>query len=47
MPESYLVSPTGIVVEKIVGGVTKADLDALIARNSAPPPSDDGAGGGS
>ena len=47
VPESYLVSPTGIVVEKIVGGVTKADLDALIARNSAPPPSDDGAGGGS
>lgn len=44
VPESYLVSPTGIVVEKIVGGVTKADLDAMIAVNSAAPstePSED------
>lgn len=46
VPESYLVSPTGVVVEKIVGGVTKADLDALIARNSGAPV-DDGAGEGS
>lgn len=30
VPESYLVSPTGIVVRRIRGGVTKADLDALI-----------------
>lgn len=35
VPESYLVSPTGYVVEKIVGGVTQAELDAVIARYTA------------
>lgn len=47
IPESFLVSPTGIVVEKIVGGVTKAELDAMIAAYSQPATGDDGAGGGS
>ena len=31
VPESYLVSPSGIVVERFVGGVTKKGLDAVIA----------------
>lgn len=30
VPESYLVSPTGIVVERFVGGVTQQGLDAVI-----------------
>ena len=30
VPESYLVSPTGIVVERFVGGVTQRGLDATI-----------------
>lgn len=30
VPESYLVSPTGIVVKRIRGGVTQRDLDQLI-----------------
>ncbi len=30
VPESYLVSPTGIVVERFVGGVTQQGLDATI-----------------
>ena len=30
VPESFVVSPTGIVVERIVGGVTKAGLDGVI-----------------
>jgi cytochrome c biogenesis protein CcmG/thiol:disulfide interchange protein DsbE len=30
VPESYLVAPTGIVVERFVGGVTKQSLDATI-----------------
>lgn len=30
VPESYLVSPSGIVVERIVGGVTQDYLDQLI-----------------
>lgn len=30
VPESYLVSPTGIVVQRIRGGVTAAELDAII-----------------
>ena len=34
VPESYLVSPTGYVVERIVGGVTQAYLDQLIAAYS-------------
>lgn len=31
VPESYLVAPTGIVVERFVSGVTQAQLDAAIA----------------
>lgn len=30
VPESYLVSPTGFVVERFVSGVTQAELDAVI-----------------
>jgi hypothetical protein len=30
VPESYLVAPTGIVVERFVGGVTQQGLDATI-----------------
>ena len=30
VPESYLVAPGGVVVEKIIGGVTADQLDALI-----------------
>lgn len=30
VPESYLVSPTGIVVERFVGGVTQQGLNATI-----------------
>jgi cytochrome c biogenesis protein CcmG/thiol:disulfide interchange protein DsbE len=32
VPESYLVAPTGVVVERFVSGVTRAQLDAAIAR---------------
>lgn len=34
VPETYLVSPTGIVTTKFVGGITQADLEAEIARLS-------------
>lgn len=34
VPESFVVSPSGIVVERIVGGVKKAQLDQVIAANS-------------
>ena len=30
VPESYLVAPTGIVVDKLIGGVTAAQLDGRI-----------------
>ncbi|QXC60950.1 TlpA family protein disulfide reductase [Aquihabitans sp. G128] len=30
VPESYLVSPTGVVVERFVGGVTRTGLNSLI-----------------
>jgi cytochrome c biogenesis protein CcmG, thiol:disulfide interchange protein DsbE len=30
VPESYLVAPSGIVVERFVGGVTQAGLNAVI-----------------
>jgi thiol-disulfide isomerase/thioredoxin len=33
-PESYLVSPSGIVVEKWFGGVSAANIDAAIASYS-------------
>jgi cytochrome c biogenesis protein CcmG, thiol:disulfide interchange protein DsbE len=32
VPESYLVSPDGIVAAKVVGGVKLASLEALLAR---------------
>ena len=35
VPESYLVAPTGIVVERLVSGVTQAQLDSIIARYDA------------
>ncbi len=34
IPESYLVSPDGVVMAKFVSGVTQAQLDAAIARFS-------------
>lgn len=37
VPETYLVSPSGLVVAKLVGGVTAKGLDQLIARFSATP----------
>lgn len=37
VPETYLVSPTGLVVAKLVGGVTASRLDALIDRFTAAP----------
>ena len=30
VPESYLVAPTGIVVDKLIGGVTADQIDARI-----------------
>ena len=38
VPETYLVSPTGLVVAKLIGGVTEDRLDSLIAKYSAPAP---------
>ncbi len=32
IPESFLVSPDGIVVSKIIGGVQRAELERLLAR---------------
>jgi cytochrome c biogenesis protein CcmG/thiol:disulfide interchange protein DsbE len=32
VPESFLVSPTGVVVERYQGGVVAADVEALIAQ---------------
>ena len=34
-PESYLVAPNGIVVQKLVGGIRARDLDQLMARLQA------------
>jgi cytochrome c biogenesis protein CcmG/thiol:disulfide interchange protein DsbE len=34
VPETFLVSPNGVVMTKFIGGVTQADLDAEIARLS-------------
>lgn len=34
VPETYLVAPSGIITSKFTGGVTKADLEAEIARLS-------------
>ena len=35
VPESFLVSPDGIIVSKILGGVRAADLDRLLERARA------------
>lgn len=35
VPESFLISPDGIVVSKIVGGVRDADLESLLSRAQA------------
>lgn len=32
VPESYLIAPDGTVVSKLIGGVTAAGLDELLAR---------------
>ena len=37
VPETYLVSPSGLVVAKLVGGVTAEGLDELIARFTTTP----------
>jgi len=34
LPESFLISPEGVVVEKVAGGVTATSLEAMIAENS-------------
>jgi hypothetical protein len=31
VPESYLVSPDGVVVKKLIGGVTQEFLEELLA----------------
>ncbi len=36
VPESYLVAPTGVVVERFVSGVTQVQLDAAMARYTEP-----------
>ncbi len=35
VPESYIVAPSGLVVQGFFGGVTAAELDAVIAANGA------------
>ncbi|MBX3285896.1 MAG: TlpA disulfide reductase family protein [Acidimicrobiales bacterium] len=47
VPESYLVSPTGIVVERFVGGVTQRGLDAVIDAYDRAAAEQTGSGGGS
>ncbi len=37
VPESFLVTPSGIVVERLVGGVTAAEIDELIALYEGAP----------
>jgi cytochrome c biogenesis protein CcmG/thiol:disulfide interchange protein DsbE len=32
VPESYLISPSGLVARKVIGGITADGVDALIAR---------------
>jgi len=39
VPESFVVTPTGIVVERLVEGVTAAQLDEIIGRYEAAAPS--------
>lgn len=35
VPESYLVAPDGIVMRKVIGGITADDVDTYIARAEA------------
>ena len=37
VPESFLVAPNGIVVQRLVGGVTAAEVDDLIAQYEGAP----------
>ena len=37
VPESYLVDPSGVVVAKVVGGITAEGLDDLLARAQGRP----------
>ena len=32
LPESYLISPDGVVVEKFIGGVTRSEIERRIAE---------------
>lgn len=34
LPESYLVNPEGVIVHKFVGGITKAGVEAEMAKNA-------------
>ena len=45
VPESFIVAPSGLVAAKVVGGVTQAGLDALIADLAGQPTRDTTAGG--
>ena len=38
VPETFVVSPSGLVVAKLLGGVTAERLDSLIEKYSAPAP---------
>ena len=44
LPESFLVDPSGVVVNKINGGVTAAQLEGYIAQHARAPAGDAGAG---
>jgi cytochrome c biogenesis protein CcmG, thiol:disulfide interchange protein DsbE len=46
VPESYLVSPNGLVAVKLIGGVTAAQLDRLVDELSGRPVVDGGAADG-
>ena len=46
VPESYLVAPTGIVVDKLIGGVTADQIDARIERLLAAADEANGEGSG-
>lgn len=35
VPESYLISPDGVIVTKIVGGILEGELEDLLQRAKA------------